>query len=1049
MPGFDFGNADHDQREVIAHTEGPLLVTAGPGAGKTSTLVRRVAYLVTERGVRPDQILVTTFTEKAASELMSRCADDLRHRGVRANPADMYIGTFHSLCLRIIKDHMEYSHLPKNFTTLDGMAQSYLIFSNISSFRGIEGYDELFRRKDRKGQTKRDARAEANNISRAVSKVAEECLQVEGLLASDSPEERTIGQVCRTYAKLLDERGHLDFARMQTECLRMLEEEPAVLEAVRAQFLYTMVDEYQDTNRIQERLAMLISGGRNICVVGDDDQSIYRFRGATVQNILEFQDRVKAVSGMDCAVVKLGTNYRSTPSIVNFCERWIMSNGVEWGRCRLDKELRPSRQALASPSPAVVKVEGNAEVFSARIAGLVQTLLDGGKISDPNQVALLSYSVKDLKVRDKKGKDSEDGRYLSKLAEELGRRGIDAYVPRASRFFDQDEVRLAIGCLLLMFPAQWAEHYDDLGTFQAKFRDYCEDCQTFAESESRKPGHGALRDLVYRTSQVTRAMPRTTDLNFTRLLYQLYACAPFASMLATEADAGVRDQREVRNLSILTNLVNDHEIRHNLQVLTADNVSDQFKELISFYLPFVYQQRLDEYEDETESVPRGCMSFMTIHQSKGMEFPVVVVNVTDASARSWTSDLEEALDAIVEARDRREGRARLEDKSNIDLYDFLRRYYVAFSRAETLLVLAVDTGLRGAVSDEFRDVLEALPDLDTDALISDERLSFQPVSPADIKPTFAFTSDVSFYDACPQQYKLYREYGFPTRRGAAALFGSLVHQSIEDVHRAVMRGEAAKVAEGSVARWVHANYESLSKARNGRLDPRRLEEAVRQVQRYVGLNSGRWDLIREAEVPVTLPGDDYTIDGTIDLVRGRGDTVELVDFKSERKPADPEHDERVQHYRDQLQLYAHLVEETTGHRVSRLHLYYTADQSDQPDLVFDKDDRAVDATVAHFDDIARKIIACDFEHPARDRKTCGTCDFKGYCEARGLLDKEEPATERPAKPRQPSGALPAPLCPNCGAPMVLRTAGWGKHKGEQFWGCSNYRKTGCRGIRGI
>lgn len=134
---FSFGNANQGQRLAISTADGPVLITAGPGTGKTYTLVQRAIYLIQERGVQPEQMLMATFTEKAAKELITRITNELAARGIIANINEMYIGTFHSLCLRIIKEHLKYTRLKKNYRTLDAFDQSYTVFQNIHLFRAI------------------------------------------------------------------------------------------------------------------------------------------------------------------------------------------------------------------------------------------------------------------------------------------------------------------------------------------------------------------------------------------------------------------------------------------------------------------------------------------------------------------------------------------------------------------------------------------------------------------------------------------------------------------------------------------------------------------------------------------------------------------------------------------------------------------------------------------------------------------------------------------------------------------------------------------------
>ena len=140
---FDYGRANEDQKKAINITEGPLLIIAGPGTGKTYTLVKRIAYLIMEKNVRPEEIFVATFTEKAAKELVTRITNELMAKNISVNLNEMYVGTFHSICLRILSEHLEYTPFEKNFRMLDQFDQNYMILQNLRRFEAIEGIDAL------------------------------------------------------------------------------------------------------------------------------------------------------------------------------------------------------------------------------------------------------------------------------------------------------------------------------------------------------------------------------------------------------------------------------------------------------------------------------------------------------------------------------------------------------------------------------------------------------------------------------------------------------------------------------------------------------------------------------------------------------------------------------------------------------------------------------------------------------------------------------------------------------------------------------------------
>lgn len=247
---FDFGNANDGQRQAISTTEGPVLITAGPGTGKTYTLVQRAIYLIEERGVKPEDIFIATFTEKAAKELITRITNELASRNITVNVNEMYVGTFHSLCLRIIKEHLEYTRLKKNYRLLDTFDQQYLVFRNIYKFRMLSGIENVM--------PKGGAWKWAQAICEFSNNLTEEVVDIDAMLGDHDMEISVIAKVVNTYQAMLDEENLIDFSAIQTECYRLLTENKDILEDLRNSIKYIMVDEYQDTNYIQEQIIFLL-----------------------------------------------------------------------------------------------------------------------------------------------------------------------------------------------------------------------------------------------------------------------------------------------------------------------------------------------------------------------------------------------------------------------------------------------------------------------------------------------------------------------------------------------------------------------------------------------------------------------------------------------------------------------------------------------------------------------------------------------------------------------------------------------------------------------
>lgn len=955
MDGFDFGSANDAQRDAITSTEGPLLITAGPGTGKTFTLVKRVSYLVQEKHVDPSNILVATFTEKAAKELVTRISNELAANGVELDVNEMYVGTFHSICLRLIKEHIEYSNVRKNYRVADSFDQQYLVYQNYwSRFKSLEHFAEL-----PKKTRVWDACEQICSIANAMS---EELVDVDEMLKSDDPVTLAYAEVAEAYNEMLTEKNWLDFAHIQLEAYQLLAWHPNVLSEVHDQIKYVMVDEYQDTNYIQERLTLLLSKkSHNVCVVGDDDQGLYRFRGATIRNILEFPDKFGDGDG-DCVRIALTDNYRSDPGIVAFYNEWMERTAgprfrFDWEGYRFEKTINATRKGVDG-APAVVKIGDDEDYWCDTVCDFVLQLKKRGAIDDYNQIAFLFKSVKHRNARD--------------LAERFEERGVSVYSPRSDVFFERSEVKLAIGVLLLLFP----RYVQRLETGDFKYADetsirYYVSCILKANELLKDEDNAALRKWIAATGRAHTTMAKNTDYAFSGLVYQLFEFEPFKSIIDTPLDTGVHDQRSVRNLSILVGITSKFEYLQRVDIFTAERIDATLERFFNTYLRFLMLGGIDEYEDETEYVPSGCVPFLTIHQSKGMEFPIVVV---DSLYATPTKAGDEVLQGI---KDRYGAREAYEPIDSIKYFDFWRLYYTAFSRAQDLLVLTHREGTR-KIGKAFEEPYGELPTCNPDTFPFD-KFAFHHVKESDLKPVYSFTSDISLYEGCSVQYKLFRELGFTPVRVGATLFGQLVHQTIEDVHRAALRGECDRITLENADDWLQSNYETLSTSQHAYLSKVVIDAAKRQVRRYIERRAGRWDDIVEAEVQIGLSKPDYIIHGTVDLIEGDDGTVDVVDFKSERKPDVNRDYELLETYRKQLLLYAHLIEEKTGRAVGKMKLYYTGEESGNPVITFSRDKRSIDAVAAEFDDVAHKIMRREYSCRATNARLCENCDFRYYC----------------------------------------------------------------------
>ena len=290
------------QYEAVTHTDGPLLVIAGAGSGKTRVLTHRIAYLISEKGVKPWNIIAITFTNKAAKEMKERIGRILGEEMAR----DMWVGTFHSMCVRILRREIERQGYERNFLIFDTSDAKTVIKECLKELNMDE---KIFNDKFL-----------LSEISKAKNDLIDP-IKYQSKYASDYKMSK-VANVYSLYQTKLKKNNALDFDDIINITITIFKENPDVLEYYQDKFKYVLVDEYQDTNKAQDMLIALIAQkSNNVCVVGDDQQSIYKFRGADIGNILSFENRFK-----NTRVIKLEQNYRSTKSILNVANEVIKNN---------------------------------------------------------------------------------------------------------------------------------------------------------------------------------------------------------------------------------------------------------------------------------------------------------------------------------------------------------------------------------------------------------------------------------------------------------------------------------------------------------------------------------------------------------------------------------------------------------------------------------------------------------------------------------------------------------------------------------------------------
>ncbi len=580
-----------------------------------------------------------------------------------------------------------------------------------------------------------------------------------------------------------------------------------------------------------------------------------------------------------------------------------------------------------------------------------------GNVSNYNQIAFLFRSVKSEEA-------VEIGTYLEE-------NGIPVYSPRSELFFERKEVKQLLGCLLRCFRSYLCDlkynHFRSGYVISDKMRRYYIGC--LGASRDLLKANAGLNDYLRRTEQRICDLQEESDFGLLDIFYHLIAFEPFCSYMQVDLKANVVSQRAARNLLELSRMLSHYSSLHQRYHLSKDDTVAM--EFFNIYLKYLCEDGIGEYEDESKYAPKGCVSFMTIHQSKGLEFPVVVTG-------SLVNVPKRAPDPLLYlAESRYFHRSPFEPLADIKFFDFWRLYYTAFSRAQNLLVLAA----KKRDGKYFGNWLRALPDIEAFR----ETCMFSAVKTFRYKRVYSFTSHVSVYDGCPKQYQYYKEYGFAQDQMFHTSVGSLVHATLEDVNRCILGGNPDFVTEASIEKWFLMNDQSMREQTGYFLSDEQRKHALRQVLCYYRCRKNELGKVWKAEEEIHLVLPESILQGVVDLIEGQGDTVEILDYKTGPKPDIEGHPERVAHYRKQLEIYAYLVEKKYGKKVGRMHLYYTNAQDQDPLISFEWTRNAVEQTVDEVSETIRKIEKKDFDGDVTNDYACKFCDMKYLCKKAVVL----------------------------------------------------------------
>jgi DNA helicase-2/ATP-dependent DNA helicase PcrA len=762
-----------EQRDAVTHDAGPLLIVAGAGTGKTTVITRRIAWLISERKARPEEILALTFTDKAAVEMEER-VDTLVPYGYAA----VEISTFHAFGDRLLREHSLEVGLTPDFDVYNRAEQVIFFRDRLFEFP-LERYRPL-------GDPTRHIHAIIGLISRCKDedispdeyRACAERLMADAARTPDDEDaaDRAAQQLelALTYAKyqeLMARAGAVDFGDQIAYALKLLRSRPHVLNFYQRRFKYILVDEFQDTNHSQFELVKLFASRHsNICVVADDDQAIYRFRGAAISNVLGFLDVYP-----DARQVVLTENYRSPQEILDAAYRLIVFNNPDRLEVRSGISKRLRAVGGAGASPRHLHFETGTQEADA-VAQLVRERVDADEWT-PTDVAILVRSNNDA----------------DQFLRSLNLRGLPWTFSGNQGLYGRPEVRLLIAFL------RSVAHPDDSVSvhylassdiYNVPIVDLTR-CATYADRRHRwlfdvfraatvvgdvsmemsEAGQRAIQHLV---ADLTRYMELAREMPTGELLYQFMADSGWLARMSKAATA--RDEAEVQNISKFFRRVQDAS-----KTLRYDNVRE-FVNHLDALIEAGEDPAIAEADVETPAV-----RVLTVHKAKGLEFPVVFMVGLAQGKFPWPRR-RDALELPAELV-----------KATLPSGDFQKQeerrlFYVGMTRARRDLYLTSARdygGTRARKVSQF--VLEAL-DLPKEATRPSAPRAVEEIarhapaaaSDTDVMPVVPETEEllishkqVDDYQTCPLKYRYVHLLRVPILRHHTVVYGNTIHKVVE------------------------------------------------------------------------------------------------------------------------------------------------------------------------------------------------------------------------------------------------------------------------------
>ncbi len=950
-------NLNPEQKRAVEYEGAPLLIVAGAGTGKTRVITEKIKYLISAKDLSPREILALTFTEKAAQEMLER-VDVSMPLGYE----EPCLSTFHSFCDQLLRDEALEIGLDPSYKILTPSQAWILIKENLFDFdldyylplgnptKFISAMLTLFSR----------AQDEAVRPTEYVRWASTKSQNPSSNEDKDEVEKQVeLANAYKTYQDLKIKNSYLDFGDLILWTLRLFEQRPAILKKYQQLFKYILVDEFQDTNYAQYKLLKTLAPPENkpnLTVVGDDDQSIFRFRGAAVFNILSFKEDYP-----DAETITLTKNYRSGQRILDHAYKLIQHNNPDRleEKLKINKELNSQRDE--SVKPQVLAVEKSTQEAGAVVSKIVELVK---KHED--------YTWRDFAIL------ARARNHLDPFVSELRRQGIPYQLVGNRGLFDQDEIRDMLAFLRLMADPEDSIsffHLLQLDVFNLPGKFIVRLSQLAKQSrkslwEIAKANADQNQHLQSLVSLIEEGWKNAAKKPPTVLLYNFVTQSGYVQNLLEKES--IENQLKIRNLNLFFEKIKDFEAKAGGQEKEqlGTSLAATVTELIN-YLDLLLEAGESPAQAEIQDI--DTVNLMTVHAAKGLEFPVVFI-VNLVKARFPTRNRSDKLplpDELIK-EDLPEGNEHIQEER--------RLFYVGCTRTRDYLFLTwakdyggvrekkpslfiKEFGLEPAqpVNKEEAELLSLFSDSEIESKnwnLEIENWKLQTLS----------HSQLETFDNCPLQYKYRYVLKIPTPPAHALSFGQTVHRTLRDFHKADLFNRDKNLEyllKLYKDHWIPLGYDSAEHALT------RFEEGKKVLEDYYSSHEKLLGSPVYLERKFILKIGGVSLLGSIDRVDKTEEGIEIVDYKTGKAKSQKEADKD-----SQLTIYALAAKEALSLQPSALALYFVEKNKK---VVTTRTNQQLEDKKKEIKKEIEKINKGDF--PPKVSYTCKWCLYKNICPA--------------------------------------------------------------------